>query len=88
VPSREPTPAEIAEDLRELRSAVDRLAEVVERTYVRFDVYRAEQKSLEARVAKVEERHTWVARTAMAGLLLPIVVAVVLAVILTSGGGG
>ena len=83
---REPTLGEIAEDLRDLMRSVDRLTETVERTYVRLDVYRAEQTGIVERVRRMEDRLTWVGRAAVTGLLLPILVAVILALILTGGG--
>lgn len=43
-------------------------------------------KTVEARIEKVEDRHTWVARTAVAGLLLPIIVALVVGALLAGGG--
>lgn len=43
-------------------------------------------KTLSTRVGNVEDRHTWIARTAMAGLLLPVVAALVVAALLAGGG--
>lgn len=82
---REPSTSEIAEDLREIRAGIDRLIDTVERTYVRLDVYRAEQASLELRVGRVEERNQWLARVAVSGLALPILVAVILGLIVAGG---
>lgn len=95
--AREPTLGEVADDLRELRDAVDkngdelrravdRLTEQIAETYVRKDVYEARHGTLIDRVAKVEERQTWSTRTAVTALLLPILVAVIVALVLTGGG--
>jgi hypothetical protein len=90
---REPTLGEVADDLRELRewmategketrAALDRLTNQVASTYVRQDVYLAEQTAIKGRVAAVEERNQWLARTALTALALPIIVGVVVAVLL------
>ena len=96
--SRVPDPAELADDLAEIKAAVDRgfsenrkaidaLSARIESTYVRKDVYDLGHKQLALRVSNVEDRHTWVARTAMTALMLPILVGIVVAIILTSTGG-
>lgn len=90
---RVPEPAELADDLAEIKAAVERgaketrqaieaLSSRIESTYVRRDVYEARHQTLVEKVSKVEERHTWVSRTAMAALFLPIVVTIVAAIIL------
>jgi hypothetical protein len=94
---RVPDPSELAEDLArieravergaaETRKAIDALALRIESTYVRQDLYDARHTALTERVSKVEDRHTWIARTSITALLLPILVGVVVAVILASGG--
>lgn len=90
---RIPEPAELADDLaeikravergaRETHDAIERLSNRIESTYVRRDVYEARHQTLVEKVTKVEERHTWVSRTAMAALFLPIVVSIVAAIVL------
>lgn len=94
---RVPDPSELAEDLARIERAVERgaaemrqafeaLAARIETTYVRRDVYDAKHRILEVRVGKVEERYTWIGRTAITALVLPILVGVVVAVILATGG--
>lgn len=93
---RVPEPAELADDLAEIKAAIDAgaretramfadLLSRIESTYVRQDVYNARHSQLVERVSKVEERHTWVSRTAVAALLLPVVVMIV--ALIVSGGG-
>jgi hypothetical protein len=57
----------------------------MEQTYVRQDVYDARHQILVDRVGKVEDRHTWLARTSLTALVLPIVVGIVIAIILSGG---
>lgn len=100
---REPSPAELAEDLARIEQAVERGANEtrlaleslatrvenalakIETTYVRQDVYEARHGTLVSRVEKVEERSTWLGRTAVTALLLPILVTIVAAAILAGG---
>lgn len=90
---RVPDPAELADDLAEIKAAVERgaretsdairrLSERIETTYIRRDVYEARHAILQEKVTKVEERHTWVGRTALAALFLPILVSIVAAIVL------
>lgn len=97
MPPRERSPDELYEDLARIESAVERgsaetrkaiddLAKRIESTYVRQDVYDARHGILVDRVAGIEERHKWVGRTALTALVLPVLVSVVVAVILATGG--
>lgn len=90
---REPSLGEVAENLRDLRRSIEALTTMISSTYVRQDVYRAEQglsmeriTAINGRVEQVEERHTWISRTAIAALLLPIMVSIVVTLLLTLGG--
>ena len=85
MPDREPTLGEIARGLRELKASTDRLIETIERTYVRRDVHGAEQAAMEQRVGRVEERLNWTFRVAVSGLLLPVLVVLILAIIVAIG---
>lgn len=76
---------ESAEDMDDLKKSLARLVDAVERTYVRLDVYRAEQESVQRRVDRVEERLTWVSRAAVTGLLLPALVTLILALFMAGG---
>jgi hypothetical protein len=58
----------------------------IESTFVRQDVYDARHAIVLTRLDKVEERGTWLGRTAVTALLLPILVTIVVAVILAGGG--
>lgn len=93
---RVPDPGELAEDLAEIkravehgardtRAAIDALAARIESTYVRQDVYRLAHQNLEGRVKTVEDRHTWLARTSITALILPVIVTIVAAIILSGG---
>jgi hypothetical protein len=81
-PEREVTTAELADDIKELSRSVRDLARILETTYVRKDVYDLAHRVLDAKVIAVEARQTLIARTAVTALLLPIVVAVVVALLL------
>ena len=93
---RIPEPEELADDLaeikaaiaastRETRAAIDALVVRIESTYVRRDVYEARHQTLVEKVSKVEERHTWVSRTALTALFLPVLVTIVAAILLSGG---
>lgn len=95
--ARIPEPEELADDLAEIkaaiaasardtRAAIDALVVRIESTYVRRDVYEARHIALLEKVSKVEERHTWVSRTALTALFLPIMVTIVAAILLSGGG--
>lgn len=94
--ARVPDPGELAEDLAEIKRAVERgardtrlaidaLASRIESTYVRKDVYEARHATLVDKVGKFEDRLTWSFRTAVTALVLPILVGVVLTIILSGG---
>lgn len=70
----------------EARKANQDLFAKIESTFVRQDVYDARHSILISRVDKVEERSTWLGRTAVTALLLPILVTIVVAVVLAGGG--
>lgn len=79
----------VVEGAAETRQAIHDLSSRIERTYVRQDVYKERQDAVAAQIAlaatkaeQVENRHTWVARTAVVALILPIVVALMVALIL------
>lgn len=90
---RVPDPPEMAENIMELRQAIeqstkqtreaiDRLADRIERAYVSKEVFDLTTAPLIGRVEKVEESQKWIARTAVTALILPILVSVVAAIIL------
>ena len=91
--SRVPDPAELAEDLQRLeraidasaqstRDAIDRLINEMKREYVRKEVHEIVTRQLDNRVLAVENRHTWIARTAVTALILPVLVTVVAAILI------
>lgn len=89
---REPTLGEIWDDLQEMKASIGELSSKIDRTYVRQDVYAAEQaarngerRTLEARVGRVEERFTWIARTALTALVLPILSSTLLIILMETG---
>ena len=83
--AREPTLGELADDLREIRDDLRALPDRLDATYVRRDVYELRIAHLEERQEATDARLTWIGRTAITGVLLPIVVAVVLIVVRAIG---
>lgn len=94
--SREPTLGEIAEDLSEIKSILSNLPDHIARTYVRQDVYNARHDALRAavdsaqlsmtkRIEELEASLKWAWRTAVTGLMLPMIVAVLTALIVALG---
>lgn len=88
-PDREITTNELAEDVRALTAELREFRHWADRTFVRQDVYgehrKADEKASDAsdaRVLAVENRQTWIARTAVTALVLPALVAVMVALIL------
>lgn len=89
--------AELKATLSEVNSKLDNLPYVRTDVYeARHTSLRAEvalqlagiettMRALAKRVGTVEERHTWVARTAVAGVLLPVIVALVVGALLAGG---
>lgn len=86
---RVPEPDEIAEDLRDLKSLVEStsadtrraiadLSDRIEERYVPRETFNLQMR----RVEKLEDRSTWIARLAVSGLVLPIIVAVVAAILI------
>lgn len=99
MPDRVPDPSELAEDLArieravergsaETRQAIDALASRIESTYVRRDVYDADQRMIIGQVSKLDRSSTWAARTAVTAVVLPILVGIVVALFMSWGGPG
>lgn len=96
--TRDPSPGELADDLAELKAMLAALtAKIDSLPYLRVDVYEARHTSLrdqialqladyERRMKQLEDRSTWVARAAITGVLLPVIVALVVGVLLAGGG--
>jgi hypothetical protein len=84
VPGREPSLGELADDIHEMQRDLRSLRDVLERTYVRQDVYEAQSVTRDGRIAAIEDTLKWVARVAVSSLLLPLLVA--LAAYLLIGG--
>jgi hypothetical protein len=93
MPDREVTIGELADDVVHLAKAVDRLSQAIETTYVRKDVYDLAHTVLvdmvnlnnqrhDTAIRAIESRQTWIARTAVTALLLPLVTFVITVVIL------
>jgi outer membrane murein-binding lipoprotein Lpp len=74
---REPTIGELAEDIQDLTAVVRELVDRMERTYVRIDVYQAQQDAVRAEQARQASSIQWATRTAVSALLLPILVTVI-----------
>lgn len=102
---RTPDPAELAEDMAELKHMLAEVHAKLDRLpFLRTDVYEARHTSLRneialqmaefdrrlldegRRIGTLEDRSTWVSRTAVAGLLLPIIVALVVGALIAGGG--
>lgn len=95
-----PSLGEVARQIETLVSEVREMRRTMETTYVRQDVYEADRKTvIEARRADkqvvselrgdldtIAEQQQWNRRIAVSGLLLPILVLVLGAVILTAVG--
>ena len=91
-PSRVPDVEEVAEDVRDLALAVRSLEVTVNTrftelstTFLPREVYEAYHSTLRAEVARIDDRLTWAWRTAVAGLLLPIMVSIIVALVMTLG---
>ncbi len=84
MPGREPSLGELADDIHEMQRDLRSLRDVLERTYVRQDVYEAQSVTRDGRIAAIEDTLKWVARVAVSSLLLPLLVA--LAAYLLIGG--
>ena len=74
-----------SQTVRALSDVVEQQQRRIEEVYVRRDVYDLAHRSLEDRVKEADDRHTWLARTAVTALVLPIIVSIVAAIILTGG---
>lgn len=90
---RIPEPAELADDLARLeraieasaastREAIDRLIQEMKREYVRKETYDLKESQQDKAIEAIEDRQTWLFRAAIASLLFPMLVALVVALIL------
>lgn len=77
MPGREPSLGELADDIHEMRADVHALRGVLERTYLRLDVYEAHRQARDTRLAALEARAMRATQYAIGGLLMPILAAVV-----------
>jgi thiamine monophosphate synthase len=93
MPDREVTIGELADDVTHLTAAVERLSQAIETTYVRKDVYDLAHTVLvdmvhlnnqrhDTAIRAIEARQTWIGRTAVTALLLPLITGVVVALLL------
>ena len=74
------------------RSSFDALNRRIEERYVTKEMHVGDRRLMDQRfeaqgekIAKVEERHTWLARTSLTALFLPILVLIIGALLLTVG---
>lgn len=95
MPDREVTIGELADDVTDLTAAVRELRHAIETTYVRKDVYDLAHAQLvaivdsnnqrhDSEIRAIETRQTWISRTAVTALLLPLVVFVVTVIVIGS----
>lgn len=93
---RERSPDELAEDLAEIkravehgsrdtRMAIEALVAEIKSTYVRQDVYARDHTYLTGRMAKLEGAVTWAWRTGITALVLPVLVGIVITLLVTGG---
>lgn len=85
MPGREPSLGELADDIHDMKTEVHALRALLEKTYVRQDVYEAHRSARDVRIANIEGTLKWVSRVAVSSFLLPLLVA--LAVYIILGGG-
>lgn len=72
-----------AQTLTTLSEVLKELAHNVQSTYVRRDVYHGDHAATTGRLKGIEDRQTWVARTAVTGVILPFLVTIMAAIYLT-----
>lgn len=84
--------AAIERGANENRKALDAISKRIEDRYVTKEAYEGHRRLMDHRfeaidrqVGKVEDRHTWLARTAVTALVLPILVLIIGALVLTGG---
>lgn len=96
MPGRERSPDELAEDLAEIKRAVEHgardtrqaleaLGAEIKSTYVRQDVYGRDHEHMNGRVSTLEGSIRWVWRTAVGAFLLPLLVGIITFVLITGG---
>lgn len=74
-----------SQTVRALSDVADHQQRRIEEVYLRKDVYELAHKAVVEDVAEIQERQRWLARTAITALVLPIIVSIVAAIILTGG---
>lgn len=85
---REPSGLELAEDIRQLTRAIEALTKRFDdlgQTYLPRELYEAHHTTLANEVTRQARQLTWIGRAAVTGLLFPVVVAVIVAVIFAVG---
>lgn len=90
MPGREYTPAELAEDIHEMQRELRAMREVLERTYIRQDVYEAHRAADQAEVSTLRDqlvgfRLGW--RTILGQGALPVIVGLVVGLLMLALGG-
>lgn len=89
---REPSPLELAEDLKDLTTAIREHTKQVNArfdglagTFIPREVYEAYHAALRQEVARLDNKLTWATRAAVTGILFPVVVSVIVALVLLVG---
>lgn len=72
-----------AQTLTTLAEVLRELSQTVQSTYVRRDVYSGDHQGMSTRLKVIEDRQTWIARTAVTGVVLPFLVTIMAAIYLT-----
>ena len=88
-PDGTPTLGEVVRRLEEVASRLQQLTDRLDTTYLRHDVYRAERRADEGRLAVIEGRldehdsdRTWLRRAAITSVAFPLLVTIIGSIIL------
>ena len=84
MPPRIPEPAELAEDLSEIKQGLRDLSDKLDR-YVPREVYDLQIAALAEHIGEVKDSNKWIGRTAVSALIFPIVAGVIVAVLIAGG---
>ena len=89
---REPSLGELSDDIGDLKKIVEKMRDAMDTSYVRQDVYRAQQEArdakaiaLQLRMDAAEQRGSTNFRLAISAFIGPLIVGIVIWVLLRSG---
>lgn len=78
---RVPEPAELADDLAEIKQSLRDLGEKLDK-YVPRELYAVQVAALAKEIGEVKDSNKWIGRTAVSALIFPIVAGVIVAVLI------